>query len=64
MTVIGILCLIIAVISYLKFINEKNTNTKDQEKSQNEAKWQKGLAILFLILGIILVAYGIYLRRF
>lgn len=64
MIVIGILCLIMAAISYFKFISAKNIRTDDKEKSQNETKWQKGLAIIFLILGIILVAYGIYLRRF
>ena len=64
MLIIGILCLVVAVISYFKFISEKNNTTQDKEKSQNEAKWQKGLAILFLVLAIILVAYSIYLRSF
>lgn len=65
MIIPGILCLVVAAISYLRFLSQKNGNpNQDKENSKNEASWQKGLAIIFLILGIILVAYGIYLRRF
>lgn len=62
MIIPGILCLAVAAISYLKFLSEKNSNSQNKKDSQNNASWQKGLAIIFLILGIILVAYGIYLR--
>ena len=65
MLIIGILCLLVAVISYLRYVNEKQNNTnKNKEDSKNEAKWQRSLAIIFLILGLILVIYAIALYRF
>lgn len=65
MLIIGILCLLVAVISYLRYVNEKQNNTnKNKEDSKNEAKWQHSLAIIFLILGLILVIYAIALHRF
>lgn len=64
MVIIGIICLAMAAISYFKYLSEKNINTKKEEEKANEAKWQRGLAIIFLVLGILLLAYCIYLRRF
>ncbi|WP_288557360.1 hypothetical protein [uncultured Lactobacillus sp.] len=65
MLIIGILCLLVAVISYLRYVNEKQNNTNEnKEDSKNEAKWQRSLAIIFLILGLILVIYAIALHRF
>lgn len=65
MLIIGILCLLVAVISYLRYVNEKKNNTNEnKEDSKNEAKWQRSLAIIFLILGLILVIYAIALHRF
>lgn len=65
MLVIGILCLLVAVISYFRYLSEKNGNTnKSKENSKNEAKWQRRLAIIFLILGLILTIYAIVLHRF
>ena len=65
MLIIGILCLLVAVISYLRYVNEKQNNTNEnKEDSKNEAKWQRSLAIIFLILGLILVIYAITLHRF
>ncbi|EEJ71646.1 hypothetical protein [Lactobacillus ultunensis] len=65
MLVIGILCLLVAVISYFRYLSEKNGNTnKSKENSKNEAKWQRGLTIIFLILGLILTIYAIVLHRF
>ena len=65
MLIIGILCLLVAVISYLRYVNEKQNNTNEnKEDSKNEAKWQRSLAIIFLILGLILVIYAIALYRF
>ena len=65
MLIIGILCLLVAVISYLRYVNEKQNNAnKNKEDSKNEAKWQRSLAIIFLILGLILVIYAIALQRF
>ena len=63
MLIIGILCLLVAVISYLRYVNEKQNNTNEnKEDSKNEAKWQRSLAIIFLILGLILVIYAIALH--
>lgn len=65
MLIIGILCLLVAVISYLRYVNEKQNNTNEnKEDSKNEAKWQHSLTIIFLILGLILVIYAIALHRF
>lgn len=65
MLIIGILCLLVAVISYLRYVNEKQNNTNEnKEDSKNEAKWQRSLAIIFLILGLILVIYAIALHTF
>lgn len=65
MLIIGILCLLVAVISYLRYVNEKQNNTNEnKEDCKNEAKWQRSLAIIFLILGLILVIYAIALHRF
>lgn len=65
MLVIGILCLLVAAISYFKYLNEKNSNTnKSNEDSKNEAKWQRSLVIIFLVLGLILTIYAIALHRF
>lgn len=65
MLIIGILCLLVAAISYFRYLSEKNGNTnKSKENSKNEAKWQRGLAIIFLILGLILTIYAIVLHRF
>ncbi|WP_367327291.1 hypothetical protein [Lactobacillus sp.] len=65
MLIIGILCLLVAVISYLRYVNEKQNNTNEnKEDSKNEAKWQRSLTIIFLILGLILVIYAIALHRF
>lgn len=65
MLIIGILCLLVAVIPYLRYVNEKQNNTnKNKEDSKNEAKWQRSLAIIFLISGLILVIYAIALHRF
>lgn len=65
MLIIGILCLLVAVISYLRYVNEKQNNTNEnKEDSKNEEKWQRSLAIIFLILGLILVIYAIALHRF
>lgn len=65
MLIIGILCLLVAVISYLRYVNEKQNNTNEnKEDCKNEVKWQRSLAIIFLILGLILVIYAIALHRF
>lgn len=65
MLIVGILCLLVAVISYLRYVNEKQNNTNEnKEDSKNEAKWQRSLTIIFLILGLILVIYAIALHRF
>lgn len=65
MLVIGILCLLVAAISYFRYLSEKNdSNNKSKEDSKNEAKWQRGLAIIFLIFGLILTIYAIVLHRF
>lgn len=65
MLVIGILCLVVAAISYFRYLSEKNGNTsKNKEDSKNEAKWQRTLTIIFLILGLILVIYAIALHKF
>ncbi|WP_304231154.1 hypothetical protein [Lactobacillus kitasatonis] len=65
MLIIGILCLLVAAISYFRYLSEKQNNTnKNKEDSKNEAKWQRSLAIIFLILGLILVIYAIALHRF
>lgn len=65
MLIIGILCLLVAVISYLRYVNEKQNNTNENKgDSKNEAKWQRSLTIIFLILGLILVIYAIALHRF
>ena len=48
MLIIGILCLVVAAISYFRYLSEKNGNTnKNKEDSKNEAKWQRTLAIIF-----------------
>lgn len=47
MLVIGIICLIMAAISYLRFFSFNK-----QENKTNEAKWQRSLAIIFLVLGL------------
>lgn len=65
MLIIGILCLFVATISYFKYLSEKQNNAKKNNKnSTNEAKWQRTLAIIFLILGVILVVYVVALHRF
>lgn len=65
MLIIGILCLLVAAISYFRYLSEKQNNAnKNKEDSKNEAKWQRSLAIIFLILGLILVIYAIALHRF
>ncbi|MGN1272237.1 MAG: hypothetical protein ACI4T3_03755 [Lactobacillus sp.] len=65
MLVIGILCLLVAAISYFRYLGEKNGNTnKSKEDSKGEAKWQRSLAIIFLVLGLILVIYAIALHKF
>lgn len=64
MLIIGIICLVMAAISYLRCLSIKNNNTKKDITKTNEAKWQRSLAIIFLIFGILLVVYSIYLRRF
>ena len=64
MLIIGIICLVMAAISYLRCLSIKNKNTKKDNTKTNEAKWQRSLAIIFLIFGILLVVYSIYLRRF
>lgn len=65
MLVIGILCLVVAVISYFRYLSEKSGNiNKKKEDSRDEAKWQRTLAIIFLILGLILVIYAIALHKF
>lgn len=65
MLIIGILCLLVAAISYFRYLSEKNGNTsKNKEDSKGEAKWQRSLAIIFLILGLILVIYAIALHKF
>lgn len=64
MLIIGIICLVMAAISYLRCLSIKNNNTKKDNTKTNEAKWQHSLAIIFLIFGILLVVYSIYLRRF
>ena len=53
-----------AAISYLRCLSIKNNNAKKDNTKTNEAKWQRSLAIIFLIFGILLVVYSIYLRRF
>lgn len=62
MLIIGILCLFVAAISYFRYLNEKQNNAN--KNSTNEAKWQRTLAIIFLILGVILVVYVVALHRF
>ena len=62
MLIIGILCLFVAAISYFRYLNEKQNNAK--KNSTNEARWQRTLAIIFLILGVILVVYVVALHRF
>lgn len=65
MLIIGILCLFVAAISYFKYLSEKQNNAnKNNKNSTNEAKWQRTLAIIFLILGVILVVYAVALHRF
>ena len=64
MLIIGIICLVMAAISYLRCLSIKNNNAKKDNTKTNEAKWQRSLAIIFLIFGILLVFYSIYLRRF
>ena len=65
MLIIGILCLFVATISYFKYLSEKQNNAKKNNKnSTNEAKWHRTLAIIFLILGVILVVYAVALHRF
>lgn len=62
MLIIGILCLFVAAISYFRYLSEKQNNAN--KNSTNEAKWQRTLAIIFLILGVILVVYAVALHRF
>ncbi|MBA2916063.1 hypothetical protein HCN73_06905 [Lactobacillus crispatus] len=64
MLVIGIICLVVAAISYFKYLSEKNgqANQKQAENEENEAKWQRTLAIIFLVFGILLIGYWIALR--
>lgn len=65
MIFIGIICLAVAAISYFRYLSMKNNgNQQDKETSANNAKWQRSLAIIFLVLGIILIIYAIYLRKF
>ena len=58
MLVIGIICLVVAAISYFKYLSEKN----GQANQKHEAKWQRTLAIIFLVFGILLIGYWIALR--
>ena len=65
MLIIGIICLVVAAVSYFRYLSEKNaTTTQKSKESRNEAKWQRTLAIIFLVLGVLLVIYGICLKRF
>ena len=49
MLVIGIICLVVAAISYFKYLSEKNGQANQkQAENKNEAKWQRTLAIIFL----------------
>ncbi len=64
MLIIGIICLVMAAISYLRCVSIKNNNAQKNNTKTNEAKWQRSLAIIFLIFGVLLVVYSIYLRRF
>ena len=53
MLVIGIICLVVAAISYFKYLSEKNGQANQkQAENKNEAKWQRTLAIIFLVFGI------------
>lgn len=61
MLIIGIICLFVAVISYFKYLSEQNNKKKGG--SPNEAKWQRSLAVIFLIFGILLIGYWIALRK-
>ena len=63
MLIIGIICLFVAVISYFKYLSEKNGQANQkQAENKNEAKWQRTLAIIFLVFGILLIGYWISLR--
>lgn len=63
MLVIGIICLVVAAISYFKYLSEKNGQANQkQAENKNEAKWQRTLAIIFLVFGILLIGYWIVLR--
>lgn len=64
MLIIGIICLVMAAISYLRCVSIKNNNAPKNNTKTNEAKWQRSLAIIFLIFGVLLVVYSVYLRRF
>ncbi len=46
--VVGIICLFVALISGLKATNNKEGK-----------QWQKGIAITFLVLGIILIVFSL-----
>lgn len=63
MLVIGIICLVVAAISYFKYLSEKNGQANQKRaENKNEAKWQRTLAIIFLVFGILLIGYWIALR--
>ena len=63
MLVIGIICLVVAAISYFNYLSEKNGQANQkQAENKNEAKWQRPLAIIFLVFGILLIGYWIALR--
>lgn len=48
MLVIGIICLVVAAISYFKYLSEKNGQANQkQAENKNEAKWQRTLAPRF-----------------
>ena len=44
MLVIGIICLVVAAISYFKYLSEKNGQANQkQTENKSEAKWQRTL---------------------
>ncbi|GAA3625843.1 hypothetical protein GCM10022297_00540 [Lactobacillus hamsteri] len=52
MVIIGIICLVVAVISALRTLN-----------NGDDKKWQKSLAIVFLILGLIIIIFSVIARH-
>ena len=42
MLVIGIICLVVAAISYFKYLSEKNGQAnQNQDENKNYSKWQR-----------------------